>query len=246
MSRRARNPQPAQKGAPSWALTFGDMMSLLLTFFILLLTFSSIQETKFEQAAGSLKGALGVMRQDTGITSGSSSANIVNVQARQALMMERLTRLVDQSRGQVEIDAQDGELRIRLDDSMLFPTGSARMNPSALPAIAHVAEVVAQEGNEVWVEGHTDDRPISNALYPSNWELSAARALSVVRALEAEGIAPTRMSAAAFGEYRPIAPNTSSETRARNRRVELRIEIDPGLGSGNFFNRIGALNSSRS
>ena len=93
---------------------------------------------------------------------------------------------------------------------------------------------------------HTDDRPISTPLYPSNWELSAARALAVVRALEARGVPSTRMSAAAFGEFRPITPNDNSENRARNRRVELRIQIDPGLASGNFFNRIGALNTSQS
>lgn len=112
---------------------------------------------------------------------------------------------------------------IRLPASVLFPTGSRALLSEALPLLDRVAQSLAGIPNEVIVQGHTDNQPIRNGLFPSNWELSTARAAAVVRVLEAAGVAGERLSAQGYGATRPIADNGSEEGRVENRRVMLLI-----------------------
>jgi chemotaxis protein MotB len=114
-------------------------------------------------------------------------------------------------------------VEVEIKTNILFPSGSALLEPRALPVLKEVAAVLNEYSNRVQVEGYTDNVPIRSAVYPSNWELSAARAMSVVQAFLHERVRPTRLSMVGFGEYRPVADNATEEGRARNRRVVIVI-----------------------
>jgi chemotaxis protein MotB len=117
-------------------------------------------------------------------------------------------------------------VEIEIKTNILFASGSALLDDKALPALQHVAGILKGQPNRIQVEGFTDDRPVRNLVYPSNWELSAARSMSVVHMFVREGVQPARLSAVGFGEYRPVAPNDTEEGRARNRRVVLVVFSD--------------------
>lgn len=144
-------------------------------------------------------------------------------------LTQALGELVDQ--GLISVRHNDLWLEVEIKDSVLFPSGSAVLQPSALPVLHAVSRVLKDFPNSIRVEGFTDDRPINTLLYPSNWELSTGRASSVVRLLAREGIAPGRMSALGYAEFRPVADNDSVEGRARNRRVVLVVLADDRLAN---------------
>jgi chemotaxis protein MotB len=135
--------------------------------------------------------------------------------------------LIDQlegevAKGAIEIHRLRGRLQIRALEQILFPSGSANAKPEGRVLLAKIAEQLReQKGHWIRVEGHTDSVPISTPRFPSNWELSSARAVHVVRFLIEQGLDPLRVSAAAYGPYRPIADNDTDEGRARNRRIEI-------------------------
>lgn len=112
-------------------------------------------------------------------------------------------------------------LEVEIKTSILFPSGSARLEPQAVPVLKEIAAILGRFTNPLRVEGFTDNRPISTLAFPSNWELSAGRAASVVHLFMNSGVAPARMAAVGFGEHRPVAENSSEEGRNRNRRVVL-------------------------
>lgn len=129
--------------------------------------------------------------------------------------------------GQIEIHRLRGRLQVRALERILFDSGSAQIKPQGRRVLEKVAkELKGIDGHRVVVEGHTDSRPISTERYPSNWELSAARGASVVRLLVGQGLDPTRVSAAGYGPFHPIADNASAAGRARNRRIEIVLVPD--------------------
>lgn len=121
----------------------------------------------------------------------------------------------------VEVRFSDNRVMVDMKDKMLFPSGSARLARPAVQVLRDISQVLAKLPNQLQVEGNTDDRPIHTEEFPSNWELSAARAASVVHLMTRMGIAPQRMSAIGYGEHRPIAYNNTDEGRQKNRRVTL-------------------------
>jgi chemotaxis protein MotB len=126
--------------------------------------------------------------------------------------------------GQVVVRKDARGVVVSLPEAGAFPTGQAELSQAARRVIREMAVVLAAEVGEVRVEGHTDDVPIATSKFASNWELSAARATEVIRFLVAQGdISPERLSAAGYGEFRPLSPNTSPDARARNRRVDIVI-----------------------
>lgn len=129
--------------------------------------------------------------------------------------------------GEIEIEQLREGLRLNLSQEILFPPGSARLGAAGRSVLAKVAARLAKVGHSIEVQGHTDDVPISGALarrYPTNWELASARATEVVRLLAERGVGAERLTAVSFGEFRPVAPNDSPEGRARNRRIEIRLQ----------------------
>jgi chemotaxis protein MotB len=130
-----------------------------------------------------------------------------------------LARYIDE--GLVNIHRNGNRVEIEMKDRMLFPSGTARLSREALPPLRALAQTMQRIPSHVQVEGHTDDVPISTASFPSNWELSAARAASVVHFLGRSGIEPWRLAAVGMGQHRPVAENDSPQGRAANRRVKI-------------------------
>jgi chemotaxis protein MotB len=124
--------------------------------------------------------------------------------------------------GQIELSELKGKMTVKMKDKILFSSGSARINDEGLDALKKVGDALQNvKGKIIRVEGHTDDVPLHKGPYKTNWELSVARALAVVRALQDDGVSPALLSAAGFGEYHPIAPNDSPQNRSLNRRIEI-------------------------
>jgi chemotaxis protein MotB len=141
-------------------------------------------------------------------------------------LMEKLRSMIDA--GQLKVIIRDGRMLIALESDVLFDSGKTNLKPAGQAALAKVAQVLASITDRKYqVAGHTDDVPIHTARFPSNWELSTARAVEVVNFLIANGMKPQQVSAAGFGEFDPVAPNDSPEHRAQNRRIE--IVLQPNL-----------------
>jgi chemotaxis protein MotB len=129
------------------------------------------------------------------------------------------------SKGEVTISELKGKLTVNMVDSVLFDSGKAEVKPEGLVVLQKVIDILKGiKDKSIRIEGHTDNVPIGGALarkYPTNWELSAARALNVARYLQQQGVDPAHLAAIAYGEYKPVAPNDSDEGRAKNRRIEI-------------------------
>lgn len=130
--------------------------------------------------------------------------------------------------GRVQLTELQGKLTVRMAEKVLFPSGSATVSKEGQATLRAVAAGLREvQGRIIRVEGHTDDVPIRTSRFPSNWELSSARAIAVVRVMQAEGVDPALLGAAGYAEYQPIAPNDSAEGRAQNRRIEISLALPP-------------------
>ena len=135
--------------------------------------------------------------------------------------------------GQITISELQGKVTLRMAEKVLFPSGSATISADGKKALDKVADAFKSvQGRIIRVEGHTDNVPIHTDRFPSNWELSAARAISVVRYLQARGVDPGLLGAAGYAEYQPIAPNDTPEGRAQNRRIEISLAAPPSALPG--------------
>ncbi len=227
--RRKSRQEGAPAGAPAWMLTYGDLVTQILIFFVLLFAMSSIDAQKFQAALLSLQGAFGFLSGESmvdppGIPDGSEA----DLDARDHQQMIAVQQLIDERlqsaglRASVSMDLEERGLVIRFMDSVLFDLGKAQIKPVGRQTLENIAPTLHEIPNQVRVEGHTDNLPIVTAAFPSNWELSTARATNVVRFLiEDRGLDPRRMSAAGYGEWRPVAPNDSPANRQLNRRVDI-------------------------
>ncbi len=214
-------------GAPKWMVTFGDLMSLLLCFFVLLLSFSTMDPAMFKEVSGSLKQAFGVQREEVvyeipmGLDIVSRDFNpvfdidVILEKIKSAIKLELI-------KGDIEIEALNDRVILRMNDEVTFDPGSAKLRPEAKPLLAKLIPVMEKVPGEIMVAGYTDNIPIKNGLYSSNWSLSAARAAAVVEFLLKPGtIAPARIAAVGYGSSRPRLPNDTQEHRKKNRRVEI-------------------------
>lgn len=229
-------PDEPKKGAPEWVVTFGDMMSLLLCFFVLLLSFSTMETERFKVIAGYIREAFGVqtLRHYTEIPSGDT---VISVEfspptyTEEAIFEEVVQKLRTFGyEGLVEAERTDEGVRVRVDGELLFPPASTDMDGESLAFLTAVAGTIKDSGARAIVEGHTDDRPIQSERFPSNWELSAGRAAAVVRFFESQGVPAERMQAVGYGPTRPVADNATPEGRKKNRRVEILIQTSQSEG----------------
>jgi chemotaxis protein MotB len=226
-ARPADDPPPA--GAPEWVVTFGDMMSLLLTFFVLLLSFSTMEAQQFKMIAGYMREAFGLQTKEnyTGVPMGTT---ILSTDARQSTRADDDMSLVKAIRKEMEragmtehasVQVTERGVAVRLDGEVLFGSGRSRLKSEAMPLLDQIGQLAAAGEGSIEVEGHTDNVPISSSLYPSNWELSSARAGAAARYLIGRGVAPSKIKAIGLADTRPIAPNDTADNRAQNRRVEF-------------------------
>ena len=229
------------QGLPAWLATFGDLMSLLLTFFVLLLSFSSMEEVKFMNAMGSLQGALGVFKTDPEMSQPIRiTMPFVRGSVRQAQNIRKAAEGLEKTlseegrEGDVTLEGTAIGLVIRIRAPILYDLGHADILEPIKPILLQIGEVLRFLPNDIVVQGHTDNLPIRSGAYPSNWELSYQRAVNVVRFLIAEcRVFPDRLAAEGYGEYRPLAPNTTEADRRKNRRVEIHI-LYAGAEDGNL------------
>ncbi|MBU8869860.1 MAG: OmpA family protein [Gemmatimonadales bacterium] len=221
-----------KQGLDGWVMTYGDMMSLLLTFFVLIVSFSTMQETKFEQAVNSLQEAFGVMTDAESVIefdeplipnhdpTDEEAEVIYEVRNVEKFIMEQ--GLDDK----VEVEMKDGKVLFRVDAPFMFETGRAKLKPVSLKVLDKMQGFFKKFPYEVRVEGHTDSLPINSNKFDSNWELSAGRAVSVARYFQGSGTPPDMIAATGFGEFRPIAGNKSVKGRQKNRRVEIFLQLE--------------------
>lgn len=280
-------------GLPAWMATFADLMSLLMCFFVLLLSFSEMDVQKYKQVAGSMADAFGVQNQvaASAIPMGTSiiaeefssgrpqptAENVVqqqtaentemslrtgqadfgndvqdpaNTEAARQLLLEKLELLKEQTEQDavkleevldrevqddlVDIESGFRTITIRIREKGSFGSGSASLNIDFVPVMAKLREALGEINGRVAVEGHTDDRPIATDEFPSNWHLSAQRALSVAHELLKDGtITDDRFMVIGYADTKPVALNDTDDERAKNRRVEIVIhqEVDEGISA---------------
>jgi chemotaxis protein MotB len=222
-----------------WVLSYADLVTLLLGFFIILYASADISQEKFQEISVAFAEAFNVDVKEgfagdsalfdggTGIIAGG---NIAASFAALDLDLEAIRRAVRErsaARGVafneivVTRDVEDNVV-IRLADNLVFPSASAEIREDALPLLDVVVDVIRDLDNQLRVEGHTDTVPVATDRYPTNWELSSARATAVLRYLvEQGGVHPGRLFAAGYGEFRPVASNRTPEGRALNRRADI-------------------------
>lgn len=231
MARNGRGAKPAGGGAPEWMTTYADMVTLLLAFFVLLYSYSVIDIQKFQQIISSIQvtflGERGIMETAVDPSRGEMVELAVDHKFQDILVTYQAIKEHLQEEGLqeiIKIRIEERGIVLEIQDRILFDSGRAEIKPEAESLLVKVGGIVKSVPNEIIVEGHTDNVPINTAQYPSNWELSVMRAVRVVRFLsETQDIPSKRFLATGYGEYHPVATNTTVEGRAKNRRVNIVI-----------------------
>lgn len=244
MSRRGFKKKDDGGGSPSWLTTYSDLMSLLLTFFILLFSMSTVDAKKFKDIAFSLQSVLSGLGQPYPLEGGMVDDNKIpnenyigddydiDVQTLPGEVQEMYDRVVsyigdNELEAKVTVSANRRGVFVDIKEAILFEPGKAELKETGIQVLKQLENLVNDFDNELVIEGHTDDVPMKSRQYPSNWELSTARSLTVVRYLtDVEHVNPKRLSAVGYSEYRPIVPNDSAENRSANRRVNILIIIN--------------------
>jgi chemotaxis protein MotB len=276
MSRRKRHEEHDNHEA--WAIPYGDLVTLLLAFFVVMYAMSTVNEGKYRVLSDSLSEAfngaphapravsdadgtgtrvelprsqvrrlisaelpgLPVSSAEAATANATSAAPATKASATAAAAAAgpdtagnaELSRVADEvtnamgalvAAGEVKVRRYQNSVAVDISSDILFSSGVARLAPAAVPALQHLADALKPFTNAIRVEGHTDDVPIRTAEFQSNWELSAARAASVVHLFMDRGIAPDRLAVMGFGQYRPTASNQSVTGRNANRRVAVII-----------------------
>ena len=261
-------PEEEKPGIPAWVVTFADLMSLLMCFFVLLLSFSEIDAQKFKQIAGELSKAFGVQREVPvlEIPEGTSpifdkfspappEPTVVNevkqtttdeqpelqtlksptdvavesaIQDQMQESMDQILQVLEPAiaDGRINVSRDQRRIVIRVEEKGSFPSGSAQLTYEFEGLLLEMAEVLAEIPGNLTIEGHTDNVPIRTGRFYSNWDLSAARAAAVANVLLARDyVQPTRLAVTGLADTEPRVPNTSSDNRAKNRRVEIIIDL---------------------
>jgi chemotaxis protein MotB len=230
------NGEPAR-----WIITFNDLMTLLLVFFVLLFTMGSIEARKLEVFKNGLQSGLGVLEEGKKVEVSVATRTDLHVpgsnqiEKEMAIDSSKIKESIEELKREEGIGAEVTEegVVIRLEESVLFDSGIADINPDAFPVLERLAEIISDIPNPVRIEGHTDNIPIHTRKFPSNWELSTARAINVIKYLaNIKGIAPERLAGAGYGEVRPLVSNDTPENRAINRRVEVILVTKGGKYNG--------------
>jgi len=211
-----------------WQIIYTGFVLILLCFFIMLCSFSSMQEEKIIRFVQSFESAVSIFSGGLSFESGKDilnpTADIVDKNSEIAHILEELETLKNNLGLPKKINffMSDKGLVMSLSDSVLFELGVAGISEEAIPILEKVGSIITKKACDIQIEGHTDNLPINTGGFPSNWELSTARAVNVLRFfLEKTKIPPERLTAVGFGEFQPLFPNDTPEHKAKNRRVEI-------------------------
>jgi len=221
----------------TWLITYADLMTLLLVFFVLLYSLAFFEKEKYMSRIESikiqltenqeLKGVMEVFDESGALDQKISIEDITGLRSRETTMVkaiERFVRQLDQDKN-IVTQMKDGKVIVTVSGEALFSSGSAVLSPDSLPVFDRMIQIFDDflEYN-INIKGHTDNIPISTKAFPSNWELSAIRATTVLKYLVSRGIKPQRLTATGYGDIIPLVPNTTDKNKARNRRVEFVLE----------------------
>ncbi len=221
-----------EEGAPLWVVTFGDLMSLLMCFFVLLLSFSEMDRKKYKMVSGSMAQAFGIQREKPVFESPKGQKMIAKDFDQVAIInkiKEAITPIVkelekeyEELKDSVELEIGEDKVTIRMMGETTFDSGRAELHSAFGPLLKRIGAVLSQTKGEIIIAGHTDNVPLKGGLYGSNLGLSMARAGSVAEfMLRTTSIDPKRLSTMGFGEYRPLTSNDTVQGRRKNRRVEI-------------------------
>lgn len=232
-----------------WLISYADFITLLFAFFVVMYAISSVNEGKYRVLSDTLvsafdnqpktlqpiqvgtDGVMGepsVLQQDEVAPGDPAAINLSKPESALTEVAEdvekSLSPLIDKDL--INVTREENWVEVEINSSLLYLSASAELQEEAIPILGKLAKILRRYPNEIQVEGFTDNVPINTYLYPSNWELSAARAAGVVNLFMRQGVLPDRMSAVGYGEFQPIADNTTEAGRRKNRRVVLVIMSD--------------------
>jgi len=237
--------EPEQQA--EWLLTYSDMVTLLLTFFVMLFSMSTIGEQKFNEIAKSFKSAFGsetsfLLKENAGSQlvalmpeNGDSSEQIIvennASENNERITLEELKNEVQDTINELELDENikviedESAIILRMDSVILFDSGDATLKKEGKEVLSKLSEYFNKIDNQIEIQGHTDNVPINTYLFPTNWELSTKRATNVVLYLTTYcSVDPLKLKPSGRGEYYPVAPNDTPENRQKNRRIDIIIQ----------------------
>ncbi len=249
-SRRGNKQSSQGEGGGGWLQTFGDMMTLLLVFFVLLYSISTIDADKFERMLISIQDSFSGVLPEHEAQIPQEDPDMVlpdpkeeDIPTEEEEMMEDVhdqlaEYLEDEELADVVMmETEDRGIVIRFQDKILFDPGEADLKEEAYQILEDIADILEELPNEISIEGFTDDVPQNTPEFPSNWELSTGRATAVLRFITEEaGLDPERLRATGYGEYQPMVPNDSPENRQLNRRVDITV-LWSTWGQDEYFDR---------
>jgi chemotaxis protein MotB len=227
------------RGAPKWMATFADLVTLLMCFFVLLFAMSTTQQETYKELVQSLRSALGSQAvPESGTREGLTMHAVPSEEPSENQQIDELGGMIEKEMdeivseirelvlfnklgGEVSVTKNEEGVVITMSDLLLFAAGGTQLSGKGLDILEKVASVLSKLAYHVKIKGHTDSFPIASTFYPSNWELSSARASTVVRLLVLNGVPPQYVSAEGYAQYHPVATNDTARGRARNRRVEI-------------------------
>ena len=239
MRRRTKTSGGEGGNSAGWLTTFNDLVTLLMVFFVLLFTMSSIDAKQIQDFQYALQSGLGILEAGQKVDVSIKTSQLVEDMSHINTQPENVKVSPDDSQTGainnvliksleadfgIEVTLTDQGIRLSFADQILFDFGKAGINPAGHKLLNHVIGAVKKVPNAVRIEGHTDNIPIQTTRFPSNWELSVARAVNVVKYFVEYGrIDPHRLSAVGYGKSRPLVANDTPANRMKNRRVEIII-----------------------
>lgn len=238
------------EGAPIWMITFADMMTLLMAFFVLLLSFANTDIQKFKKMMGSVHESFGAERKEEG-KAPAAAEDTYDAMLRRAAQrfyqkpgesivppvvpgaegkggpgFEHTGQIIQSVFGDVgvegiEVTQTEGGVMVRVPGGVFFDSGSADLKETGTPVVILASKLMEKYRFDLHILGHTDSVPVSTGKFPSNWELSSSRAAAALRFLVERGADPKRLVAVGYAESRPVADNDTFEGRGKNRRIEF-------------------------
>lgn len=219
-----------------WLVSYADFITLLFAFFVVMYAISAVNEGKYKVLSDSLGNAFGSPNEHNSASGKIKNNSMLNQTNASAAVRQESTQMTNVANdilqalsplireGKVRVTQTARGVNIEINASLLFAPGDARLASEAKLTLHAIANILKMQRNDIEVHGYTDNMPISNSIFASNWELSAVRASSVAREFMNNGVAENRLMVIGYGPNKPIMPNDNAENRARNRRVEVVIQ----------------------
>jgi chemotaxis protein MotB len=235
--RQLQSSDGAGNNSAGWLTTFNDLVTLLMVFFVLLFTMSSVDGKKMQDFQYALQSGLGILKEGqmanisvkttqpiedlSHIKTQPEGVKVSPDERLNGLLSDKLIKSLEADFG-IEVTPTHQGIRLSFENQIIFDFGKANINPAGYTMLNQISKALQKVPKRVRVEGHTDNIPIQTARFPSNWELSVARAVNVVKYFaEVGNIDPHRLSAVGYGESRPVVANDTASNQAKNRRVEI-------------------------